>query len=64
LPLIPLALRMEAALLADCSKADGTTALDFLVLEEFVDDDVDELEELAVLEEADVAGLLAVGCTG
>jgi hypothetical protein len=62
---MPLALRMEAALLADCSKADGTTALDFLVLdEEFVDDDVDELEELAVLEEADVAGLLAVGCTG
>jgi hypothetical protein len=58
---MPLALRMEAALLADCSKADGTTALDFLVLDE---EFVDELEELAVLEEADVAGLLAVGCTG
>jgi hypothetical protein len=56
---------MEAALLADSSKIDGTAAVDLLLVEEdvleLVDDDVDELEELAALEEVDVAELLAVG---
>jgi hypothetical protein len=59
-PLIPLALRIEAALLADSSKADGTAADDFLVLDadaaELVDDEVEEVEELAALEDADLVG--------
>ena len=68
MPLTPLALRIEAALLADSSKIDGTAAVDLLLVDEDVpepvDDDVDELEELVALEEVDVADLLAVGWTG
>ena len=58
---------MEAALLADSSKIDGTAAVDLLLVEEDVlelDDDVDELGELAALEDVDVAELLAAGWTG
>lgn len=64
-PLTPLALRREAALLADSSKIDGTAAEDLLLLDddvvELVDDDVDEVE--AVLED-DAAEFLAVGWIG
>ncbi len=65
MPLTPLALRIEAALPADSSKAEGTAALDLLLFDEDVLElVVDVLEELAVVEEAAAAALLAVGLTG
>jgi hypothetical protein len=57
-PLTPLSLRIEAALLAASSKADGTAVEDLLLLVEDVLELVEDVEELEDVEDeaADLVG--------